>query len=127
ASIFACALIARPWEASGAITAVLLLLGVTLVLLAGLNLAKAYDFSRHEGLAFHLARLAVAVSGAGGVTLAGLFLTRSHPQLWEAVGVWLCLSLVALYALHATWFLVVRHWRNQGRLTPNIVVLGATE
>ncbi|HYD45818.1 MAG TPA: sugar transferase, partial [Phenylobacterium sp.] len=127
AAIFACALIARPWEAAGAGVAAMLLLGVTLVLLAGLNLARSYDFSRREGLAFHLARLAVAVSGAGGATLMGLFLTRSHPQLWEAVGVWLCLSLVALYALHTTWFLVVRHWRSQGRLTPNIVVLGATE
>ena len=127
ASIFACAMIARPWDAANAAPALILLLSVTLILLAGLNIAKAYDFSRHEGLAFHLTRLAAAVSGAGAVTLAGLFFTRSHPALWEAVGVWLCLSLVGLYALHTAWFLVVRRWRAQGRLTPNIVVLGATE
>src|SRR5262249_8181223 len=39
---------------------------------------------------------------------------------------WFGASFVGLYALHGLWWLIVRRWRNLGRLTPNIVVVGAT-
>ena len=126
--IFACAMLVRPWEAAaGWAAAATIVLAVTLVILAGLNILRAYDFNRHEGLAFHLARLAAAVVVAGAMTGVGLLFIRDNAKLWEAIGIWLCLSLIGLYALHTAWFLVVRRWRNEGRLTPNIVVLGATE
>jgi Undecaprenyl-phosphate glucose phosphotransferase len=39
---------------------------------------------------------------------------------------WFAASFFVLYALHGVWWNVVRRWREMGRLTPNIIVVGAT-
>ena len=89
--IFACAMLARPWTATEGVSGTAVtVLGVTLAVLLGLNLARAYDFNRHEGLAFHLARLAAAVALTGAAAFGVMVVTNGDPKLWESIGLWLC-------------------------------------
>ncbi len=101
------------------------LLGAVL-LVWSLGVLRGYDLPPREGLTRHLVR----VAGAFGVTAAGLAgtLWPLHSSLVspDAMGAWFCASFVALYVLHATWWLMARHWRRNGKLTPNIVIVGAT-
>ena len=97
-----------------------------LLLVWGLGVLKGYDFAPREGLARHLVR----VAGAFGITAAGLaaVLVPLRPPVvsLDAMGAWFCASFLAIYALHTTWWLMARHWRRNGKLTPNIVIVGAT-
>jgi len=88
-------------------------------------LVGAYGFSPRERLARHLTRV------AGGFLLAALALTLLMSGFSLTVvpsprfGQWFCGALVMLCGLHGVWWSVVRQWRAKGRLTPNIVVVGA--
>jgi len=97
-----------------------------LFLLAGLSLAKAYGFKRRETLAAHLGRVVAAFAGAAlGLSLiAGPLMGLASPI--GSLAVWAAVSLATLCALHALWWFSIRRGRANGRLTPNIVVVGAT-
>lgn len=92
--------------------------------LVGLRILDAYAFPRKQSLAAHMARagLALGVSlliGIGLVLASG----RSEPT-----AVWALLAATgALSASHVAWWTVIARGRAQGRLTPNIVVVGATK
>jgi Undecaprenyl-phosphate glucose phosphotransferase len=105
---------------------VIIALVCSLTVLTALGLGRSYGFSRSQGLAFHLARVAAAnlVGGSAGfLILAALVPTA---PLFSGFALWMAASLGLTYGLHTTWWLLVRRWRNNGRLTPNIVVVGAT-
>ena len=105
---------------------VIIALIVSLTVLTALGLGRSYGFSRSQGLAFHLARVAAAnlVGGSAGfLILAALVPTA---PLFSDFALWMAASLGLTYGLHTTWWLLVRRWRGNGRLTPNIVVVGAT-
>ncbi|MBV9997262.1 MAG: exopolysaccharide biosynthesis polyprenyl glycosylphosphotransferase [Caulobacteraceae bacterium] len=91
-----------------------------------LSAVGAYSFSQSEGLARHLARIGAGL-GLAAVAL-GILLSGFSPIEvgWRAFGLWLAASFAALCLLHPGWWRVVRGWRARGRLTPNIVVVGAT-
>lgn len=96
------------------------------VLMWSLVATNAYALKSAERLAAHLARVvaALALSGFG----IGVLLAAFRPAQGAAdVILWFALSAGALVILHAAWWLQVRAWRRDGRLTPNIVVVGATE
>lgn len=97
-----------------------------LLLVWSLGVLQGYNLGPREGLARHLTR----VAGAFAVTAAGLaaVLIPLRPPVvsLDAMGAWFCASFVTLYALHTTWWLMARHWRRNGKLTPNIVIVGAT-
>jgi Undecaprenyl-phosphate glucose phosphotransferase len=96
------------------------------VLLWCLSTLRAYGFGQHEGLGRHLVRVA---AGFGLAALAlELLLVGFRPAVIapEPFGVWFAASFAAFYALHTAWWLLVRRWRAKGRLTPNVVVVGAT-
>jgi Undecaprenyl-phosphate glucose phosphotransferase len=97
-----------------------------LAALAALSLLKAYGFGRREPLGLHLGRVAVAVllsAAAGGLVTAPFAIGG---RLVADAGLWVAVAAAALLGLHASWWLAVRRWRANGRLTPNIVVVGAT-
>lgn len=100
--------------------------GSGLAVLAALGLLGNYRFGRREGLAFHLARL--AASFALGLVAAWIVLVATAPRAFAGAGagLWAAAALTTLYLLHALWWGSVRRWRIMGRLTPNIVVVGAT-
>ena len=111
-----------PWQPAGAVAP--LVVGV-LATLAALDSLDAYAFSAREPLWLQLAR-AWAAAAAGGAVALGLawMLPAGRPD--EALTVAGCVAL-ALGASHGWAWLRVRRWRRAGRLTPNIVVVGATE
>jgi Undecaprenyl-phosphate glucose phosphotransferase len=92
----------------------------TLVILRVLG---AYAFPRKETLARHLGRAILAL-GAGLLAAAIPVFTSGHvdtPSVWT-----LASATAALIALHAAWWTIIAQGRQQGHLTPNIVVVGAT-
>jgi len=97
-----------------------------LTLVAALIIFRVYRFGRRESLPLHLARLTLATVVAAGVAALALFPFVRETGFVPAVEVWLMVALAALLPLHAIWWSCVRRWRENGRLTPNIVVVGAT-
>ena len=96
-------------------------------MLWGLQAIHAYAFYQREGLGRHLVRVA---AGFGMAALCLEFLLigfhpASVPQ--GPFSLWFLASFLALYTLHAAWWAMVKRWRAKGRLTPNIVVVGATQ
>jgi Undecaprenyl-phosphate glucose phosphotransferase len=95
-------------------------------LLWALKPAGAYRFETRETLAGHLGRVALAFIAPA--TLIALIAGR--PPFAEAgkaqLFVWLGLSFCALWLSHMLWRRMVRRWRSEGRLTRNLVVVGAT-
>jgi Undecaprenyl-phosphate glucose phosphotransferase len=111
---------------SSPIRAVLPVVAGALVIGWALRWARLYRFVRSESLLAHLGAL-VAVLAVGAVAdVAGRWLvdvrlvTRTD---WE----WAAVTAVVLGALHTGWWLTVRAWRAAGWLTPNLVIVGATE
>src|SRR6185312_14598561 len=101
-------------------------LGSGLLLGFCLYATGAQDFRARETLVTHLAR----VSGGFAMTLLFalpvLALNRTGAAIWQALGVGFCLAFASLYLLHMWQWLSVRRMRRSGRLTPNVVVVGAT-
>jgi Undecaprenyl-phosphate glucose phosphotransferase len=102
---------------------ILPLLTVQAVALWGLTALSAYRLSRHEGLGHHCVRVLVAVLAGLCAGLAAALLLGVSGQEVVALG---AVDLAALTAVHLWAWASVRRWRRLGRLTPNIVVVGAT-
>ncbi len=97
-------------------------LGAALVL-ASLRLTGVYDLSARESLQRHLFRTALA--GVFG-TAPAVWLTYAFGSDITAVSRWALGVAGVLMVVHAFDWGMVRRWRRAGRLTPNVVVVGAT-
>jgi polysaccharide biosynthesis protein PslA len=98
-----------------------------LALVWSLSTIHAYSFSQREGLGRHLVKVA---AGFGLAALCLEFLLLGfHPATvaQKPFALWFLASFLILYVLHAAWWAMVRRWRAKGRLTPNIVVVGANQ
>lgn len=102
---------------------VLPLIAGSLVALALLRAARLYAFPRKQSLNLHLARVAGVVVAA---SLAAVALSLFAPQGRAVASNWTAGLTFALLAGHAVWWSRVDGWRKAGRLTPNVVVVGAT-
>ncbi|MFC3076979.1 exopolysaccharide biosynthesis polyprenyl glycosylphosphotransferase [Phenylobacterium terrae] len=116
--------VALSWraEASAPAFATAALAGVV-----GLGVFKAYQFGWREGLRLHLARVATGILLAGCATMLALVPFMPVPAAGGFVLAWTGWTALTLLALHGLWWAAIRRWRRNGRLTPNIVVVGATE
>lgn len=97
-----------------------------LALLPALYMLEAYTFHRRETLS----RQALRVSAAFGavavvVVLASLIFERGEADTALTAG-WAAAMALATAGLHLAWWRAVDHGRREGRLTPNVVVVGAT-
>lgn len=93
---------------------------VSAVALRGLD---AYDFRPRESALGHLVRVVAAcLVGA----LAGAAASAAVPDARPAVLAFVAAEVAALSAVHLYAWRTVRRWRAQGRLTPNILIVGAT-
>ncbi len=97
-----------------------------LAALASLSIFKTYAFPRRERPAHHLARVAVALTL--GIALAFFALAPFAPlaDLAASAAIWTPAAAAVLLAVHGVGWALIRHWRDTGRLTPNILVVGAT-
>jgi Undecaprenyl-phosphate glucose phosphotransferase len=94
------------------------------LLLWGLRVARAYGLGQREPLQRHLARVfAACVLGACAAQLTALF----EPTAQTGALTWAALATAGLLLAHTWDWISVRRWRRMGRLTPNVVVVGATE
>ena len=97
-----------------------------MLLIWSLGALNAYSFAQREGLVRHTMRVTAAFGLTGLLLLAALTaLPRPLPMI-EALGLWFCMSYAGMFLTHGIWWALVRGWRKVGRLTPNIVVVGAT-
>ena len=113
---------ALAFQAAGAVAP---LMAGLLITLAALDGFEAYAFAAREPLWLQLARVwGGAATGMAGALLLAWLLPAG--RLGEALAAGVCTGL-ALTLSHTWAWLRVRRWRRAGRLTPNIVVVGATE
>lgn len=83
-----------------------------------------YGFGRTERLASHLGKLAGAFAVAGLAGYAVDLATAGGAAL--SLTIWLALAFMTVHMMHVWWWATVRAWRRNGKLTPNVVVVGAT-
>ncbi|HEX5376998.1 MAG TPA: exopolysaccharide biosynthesis polyprenyl glycosylphosphotransferase [Phenylobacterium sp.] len=97
-----------------------------LAVMAALSLFNTYAFSARRGLLRHLAVVWTAFAMGASVAALALLAVAPPALLTPVMQVWAPTAWALVTGLHAAWWLLVRHWRASGRLTPNIVVVGAT-
>ena len=86
-----------------------------------------YGFGRHERLGVHLSKVTTAF-GIALVPAYGLaFMLETSDAAIAGLDSWFLMTPLAIMALHGLWFTTVHGWRAQGRLTPNVVIVGATK
>jgi Undecaprenyl-phosphate glucose phosphotransferase len=97
-----------------------------LALPPALYLLEAYAFHRRETLGRQALRVCAAFGVVGVVVLLAV-LVFGHEQADIAlISGWGAALASATAVLHLAWWRVVDHGRREGRLTPNVVVVGAT-
>ena len=97
-----------------------------LVTFASLRLFDCYKFGRREDLPTHLTRVTVCFAVAVAMCFAILTHFVGVVMLAAALGVWTPMAFLSVAAAHGVWWLNVKRWRANGRLTPNLVIVGAT-
>ena len=98
-----------------------------LLLIYSLGSTGAYGFRAREGVFQHLLPVAGAFAIAGTALAGILLLARAPDFLVQDLTLWFGLGLALFCALHIGWWVMVRQLRQSGRLTPNIVIVGATK
>lgn len=85
---------------------------------------RSYSFSPADGLAQRFARVLGAVT-CGSVGAMALALSLGEPTglVWR----WTAATVFGLGSTQLLWWWMVGRWRAAGRITPNIVVVGATD
>jgi Undecaprenyl-phosphate glucose phosphotransferase len=101
------------------------LLGALMALVA-LRGTRAYDFFHSEQLPKHLIKVAAAFAAGGVVAVGLLLLLAPDSGLLLTTGLWCGAAFGLAYLMHVWWWAIVRERRRAGRLTPNIVIVGAT-
>jgi Undecaprenyl-phosphate glucose phosphotransferase len=97
-----------------------------LVLGRALRSLHLYRFVRSEGVIAHLGQMTGALGISTIAVLVADWLMDIGPSI-KACWVWIMLAAAVLVVLHIVWWLTVRAWRAAGWLTPNLVIVGATE
>lgn len=97
------------------------------LLIAALDALKAYDLRAREPVMRHLARVAAALIPPAVILIVGLVVAQAPASIAQVFAIDLIGAAGLFFALHALWWALVRRARAAGRLTPNIVIVGATE
>lgn len=97
---------------------------LTAWMLKGLEL---YRFGRNERLNVHLGKLVCIFAFACAVCLGLAALVGAGERVMLGVAVWFALGLLGIHTMHVWWWATVQGWRKSGKLTPNVVVVGATK
>ena len=128
-------LLARTFRIVDSLAAAIVAAGVTLLAhpvaaclwaistLLALRALGGYAFPRRQTLARHLARVGLGLGAALLVAFAVVLVSgrADASTFWTLLG-----AAGAIAGLHAAWWTIIARGRSRGRLTPNIVVVGAT-
>ncbi|MFZ5669897.1 MAG: exopolysaccharide biosynthesis polyprenyl glycosylphosphotransferase [Pseudomonadota bacterium] len=96
-------------------------------LMWGLRTLAVYAFAHRESLVRHLLRVSAAFSLSALAVEATILLLPGSRAGMAPAAIWFLAALAGLYVLHTIWWSTVSGWRRDGKLTPNIVIVGATE
>lgn len=92
--------------------------------LAVMRSSRLYLFPPRQTLNRHLGKIAVVAIGAAITALSLSFLA---PEWRSTTLTWSTGLALGLLIAHGLWWSRVEIWRREGRLTPNVVMVGATE
>lgn len=87
----------------------------------------AHRFAPSETYGMHMKKVATAAAAALGLWLTTALMTRPDTFLPDALAKAGLAATAALFVLHSLYYLRVRALHKRGALTPNIIMLGATE
>jgi Undecaprenyl-phosphate glucose phosphotransferase len=90
-----------------------------------LDTARATSTRLREGLRRSLARACAGLLLAGTLVGGLVGLLPVTPTQTQAVCLWFALGAAAVLTLHILWWWRIDRLRRDGRLTPNIVIVGA--
>jgi Undecaprenyl-phosphate glucose phosphotransferase len=96
------------------------------ILVWALGALGCYAFAQRETLPRHLLRVLAAFGLTGAPLLLGELLLPGGRNSLPLLAQWFGPVLAGLCLLHVVWWNTVRRWRRDGKLTPNIVIVGAT-
>jgi Undecaprenyl-phosphate glucose phosphotransferase len=85
-----------------------------------------YRFGRNARLSKHVAKLACVFGAAFLIARGLLHFSPRHDDVEPALRFWLVSGFCFFLPLHLLWWSFVRRWRAEGKLTPSIVIVGAT-
>jgi polysaccharide biosynthesis protein PslA len=100
--------------------------GAAVALVFALKANRAYSISRREALRRSLARASASLLVGGACLAALLLLLPPGVEAMRATGAWFVLSAASVMLLHLVWWRRVQQLRRDGKLTPNIIIVGAT-
>jgi len=85
-----------------------------------------YRFGRNQNLFKHLAKLYCVLTLAFAVARISAHFSPHNAEVRIAIDSGY-LTVACFFTLtHTLWWRLVRRWRRQGKLTPNIIIVGAT-
>jgi Undecaprenyl-phosphate glucose phosphotransferase len=90
-----------------------------------LRAVGAYAYNASERLSGHLLRVFGAFALAGTAAFLTLFVLSAWRDALP-VAVWTVSAAVLVATLHVAAYDLTRNWRRNGRMTPNLVFVGAT-
>lgn len=93
----------------------------------GLGVLQAYKFPHREPFWLHLARVIGATALSIGFFFFGLAMVPGDNSAARALAPGYALAVAGLFALHGVWWMLVARWRRNGRLTPNVIIVGAND
>jgi len=91
-----------------------------------LGVMGAYTFSRRERLGHRLFTVVAAMLASTGAIVLGQAIFHPPVGLQNILLAWTTFSCLPIVLVHGVWWGLIRHWRKSGRLTPNLIVVGAT-
>jgi Undecaprenyl-phosphate glucose phosphotransferase len=96
-----------------------------ILIIWSLRSTDAYAFAQREPVGAHLLKIIGALIPPAFMAFALANVLATNMQ--SVVALWAAILGLALCAVHACTWVGVRGWRKAGRLTPNVVVVGATQ
>ena len=91
-----------------------------------LNAFSVYRFGRNQNILKHLAKLFCVISSAFLVARIVAHFSPHNIEVRTAIANGYFTILGIFMVTHLLWWQIVKRWRRQGKLTPNIVIVGAT-
>lgn len=86
-----------------------------------------YRFGRRARLSKHIAKLLCVFVAAFAVARIAVHFSPNHDPVESALHLWMIAAFTYFATQHLLWWMLIDRWRRQGKLTPSIVIVGATK
>ena len=97
-----------------------------IVAYAFLKILGLYRFARSESFLLHIAGVFAAIALATVVAYSVAGFSATNSRIVSHIFLWSLSVFTFFFCLHSLWLCLIGRWRREGRLTHNVVVIGAT-